>query len=112
MGADHDHSHDLVFEGVSADYRRRLTAVIVINALMFVVEMSAGALSGSQALKADALDFFADSVTYAASFAVIGLALRTRSLVALAKGASLLLMACWVLGSTLYRVFVFGVPSA
>jgi cation diffusion facilitator family transporter len=112
MGADHDHSHDLVFEGLSADYRRRLIAVIVINALMFVVEMSAGALSGSQALKADALDFFADSVTYAASFAVIGMALRTRSLVALAKGASLLLMACWVLGSTLYRVFVFGVPSA
>ena len=108
----HDHDHAAAFDGMSDDYRRRLIAVIVINATMFVVEMAAGALSGSQALKADALDFFADSVTYAASFAVIGMALRTRSLVALAKGASLFLMALWVLGSTIYRVFVMGLPSA
>ncbi len=74
--------------------------------------MTAGQLSGSQALQADALDFFADSLTYGASLAVIGMALRTRSLVALAKGISLAAMALWVLGSTVYRVFVLGVPSA
>jgi len=28
---------------------------------MFIVEMTAGAFAGSQALKADALDFFADA---------------------------------------------------
>ena len=82
MGAHHDHSHDVAFDGMSADYRRRLIAVIAINAAMFVIEMTAGSLAGSQALKADALDFFADSVTYGASFAVLGMALRTRSLVA------------------------------
>jgi cation diffusion facilitator family transporter len=107
-----DHSHDLAFDGLSADYRRRLIVVIVINATMFVVEMLAGHFAGSQALKADALDFFADSVTYGASLAVIGLPLRTRSMVALAKGASLFLMGLWVLGSTLYRVFTDGVPEA
>jgi Co/Zn/Cd efflux system component len=112
MGSHHDHSHDIAFDGVSPDYRRRLIAVIVINAAMFIVEMTAGAFSGSQALKADALDFFADSVTYGASVYVIGMALRTRSLVALAKGASLFLMALWVLGSTVYRVFVMGLPTA
>jgi Co/Zn/Cd efflux system component len=112
MGHDHDHDHTAAFDGMTDDYRRRLIAVIAINATMFVVEMAAGALSGSQALKADALDFFADSVTYAASFAVLGMALRTRSLVALGKGASLFLMALWVLGSTIYRVFVLGTPSA
>lgn len=105
-------NHTPVFDGMSDDYRRRLVAVIVINAVMFVVEMSAGQLSGSQALQADALDFFADSVTYGASLAVIGMALRTRSLVALAKGASLALMGLWVFGSTIYRVFVIGIPSA
>ena len=110
MGANHDHS--LAFDGVSADYRRRLITVIAINAAMFVVEMTAGGLAGSQALKADALDFFADSVTYGASLWVIGMALRTRSAVALAKGASLFLMALWVLGSTIYRVFVLALPSA
>jgi len=110
MGAHHDHS--VVFDGVSADYRRRLIAVIAINAALFVVEMAAGALTGSQALKADALDFFADTVTYGASLWVIGMPLRTRSLVALAKGASLFLMAVWVVGSTIYRVFIMGLPSA
>ncbi len=112
MAHDHTHDHGGAFDGMSSDYRWRLIAVIVINAAMFVVEMTAGALSGSQALKADALDFFADSVTYAASFIVIGMTLRTRSLVALAKGGSLLLMALWVLGSTIYRVFVLGTPAA
>jgi Co/Zn/Cd efflux system component len=100
------------FDGLTADYRRRLVAVIAINAVMFVVEMTAGQLAGSQALQADALDFFADSVTYGASLFVIGMALRTRSMVALAKGASLALMGLWVLGSTIYRVFILGVPSA
>jgi Co/Zn/Cd efflux system component len=106
------HHHAPAFDGMSADYRRRLVAVIVINAVMFMVEMTAGQLSGSQALQADALDFFADSLTYGASLAVIGMALSTRSLVALAKGASLAVMGLWVFGSTVYRVFVLGVPEA
>ena len=109
----HDHDDEFVaFDGMSDDYKRRLLAVIAINATMFVVEMVAGTLAGSQALKADALDFFADSVTYGASFLVLGLSLRTRSLVALGKGASLLLMGLWVLGTTVHRVFVMGVPEA
>jgi len=108
MGA--GHNHEVAFDGMSDDYRRRLIIVIAINAAMFLVEMTAGQLSGSQALKADALDFFADSVTYGASLIVIGMALRTRALVAAAKGVSLLLMGAWVLGSTIYRVFSMGVP--
>ena len=43
---------------------------------------------------------------------MIGAAIRTRSLVALAKGASLFVLGLWVLGSTVYRVFVLGVPDA
>jgi Co/Zn/Cd efflux system component len=112
MSAPHTHAHDVVFEGLSDDYKRRLIAVIAINAVMFVVELTAGQLAGSQALQADALDFFADTLTYGASFVVIGAALRTRSVIALAKGASLLVMGLWVMGSTVYRVFVLGVPTA
>jgi Co/Zn/Cd efflux system component len=112
MSAHHTHTPDVVFEGLSDDYKRRLIAVIAINAVMFVVELTAGQLAGSQALQADALDFFADTLTYGASFVVIGTALRTRSLIALAKGASLLVMGLWVMGSTVYRVFVLGVPAA
>lgn len=100
------------FDGVSADYKRRLWAVIAINAGMFAVEMGAGQMSGSQALKADALDFLGDALTYGISLAVIGASLRTRALAALGKGLSLMLMGLWVFGSTLYQVFVIGVPQA
>jgi len=57
MSAGHDHAH--TFDGMNDDYKRRLMLVTGINVAMFFVEMSAGAVSGSQALKADALDFFA-----------------------------------------------------
>ena len=49
--------NDVKFDGLSAAYRRALWAVIAINGAMFLVEMAAGMLAGSQALKADALDF-------------------------------------------------------
>lgn len=105
-------NHDAKFDGVSADYKRRLWLVIAINAGMFAVEMGAGQLSGSQALKADALDFLGDALTYGISLAVIGASLRTRALAALGKGVSLLLMGLWVFGSTIYQVFYIGVPQA
>ncbi len=60
MGADCC-GRDVKFEGLSADYKRRLWLVIAINATMFFVEMGAGTLAGSNALQADALDFLADS---------------------------------------------------
>lgn len=104
--------HGAMFEGLSADYRRRLWAVIAINAAMFVTELGAGAFAGSQALQADALDFLADAVTYGISLAVIGGALRVRAWAAFAKGLSLTLMGLWVLGSTAYHVLVLGVPRA
>jgi Co/Zn/Cd efflux system component len=104
--------HEARFDGVSAAYKRRLWIVIALNATMFVVEMSAGQLAKSQALQADALDFLGDAVTYGVSLAVIGASVQVRSGAALAKGLSLLLMGLWVFGSTLYQVFVAGVPEA
>jgi len=100
------------FEGLSADYRRRLWLVIAINFTMFAVEVTAGALAGSQALQADALDFFADSATYGISLAVIGASIRVRSTAALAKGLSLTAMGLWVFGSTVYHTLILGLPRA
>jgi len=104
--------NDAKFDGVSDDYKRRLWIVIALNAIMFVVEMSAGHAAKSQALQADALDFLGDALTYGISLAVIGASLRARTNAALAKGISLLLMGLWVFGSTVYRVFYVGVPQA
>ncbi len=102
----------VIFDGVSAGYRRRLWIVIAINAVMFGVEMTAGHIAQSQALQADALDFCADALTYGLSLAVIGASVTARTNAALAKGASLLAIGVWVLGSTLYRVFVAEAPAA
>jgi len=79
---------------------------------MFSVEMSAGAFAGSRALQADALDFFADTMTYALSLYVIGKSLRLRATVALMKGVSLALMGLWVFGSTAYDVLILETPRA
>ena len=103
---------DVAFDGMSAPYRRVLWAVLAINSVMFLVETMAGHRADSQALKADALDFLADSVTYGISLWAIGRVGRTRALAALAKGVSLAAMGLWVLGSTVYQVLVLGVPKA
>src|SRR5690349_11055637 len=81
--------HGATFEGSSADYKRRLWLVIAINAFMFIVEMAAGALAGSQALQADALDFLGDATTYGISLAVIGASIQIRARAAVMKALSL-----------------------
>ena len=100
------------FDGLDPAYKRILWAVILINAAMFLIEMSAGWLAGSQALQADALDFLGDALTYSLSLAVIGMSLKVRSVASMLKGLSLLMMGLWVFGSTVYRAFILGVPEA
>jgi Co/Zn/Cd efflux system component len=103
---------DVRFDGMDPRYKRVLWTVIAINATMFVVEMIAGHLAGSQALQADALDFLGDTLTYGVSLAVIGRSVQARSYAAMAKGLSLSAMGLWVLGSTLYQVAVQDLPRA
>ena len=111
MGADFC-GNNATFEGLSADYKRRLWLVIAINATMFLVEMGAGALAGSQALQADALDFLGDATTYGISLAVIGASIQIRARAAILKAMSLTVMGVWVLGSTAYHVLILGIPRA
>ena len=103
---------DKVFEGMSDGYKRALLAVILINAVMFFVEITAGLKSGSQALLADALDFAGDSATYAISLFVIGASLRTRAIASLFKGGSLAFIAIIILGSSVFRFLGDTVPVA
>lgn len=100
------------FDGMSASYKRILWWVIAINGVMFFIEMIAGIGAQSQALQADALDFLGDTLTYGISLWAIGKSITLRSNVAFFKGYSLLIMALWVFGSTLYRFFVLNSPDA
>lgn len=100
------------FTGLDPAYKRILLIIIVINGVMFGVEMVAGWIAQSQALQADALDFIGDTLSYGISLWAIGKAASVRSNAALFKGISLLVMAVWVFGSTGYRLFVMNNPEA
>ena len=103
---------DKVFDGMSDGYKRALIAVIAVNAVMFVVEMTAGITSGSQSLKADALDFASDTATYGLSLMVIGASVKTRARASLVKGVSLALIAVTILAMTGLRVLNGAPPEA
>lgn len=103
---------DVKFDGIDPVYKRVLILVIIINAVMFLVEMPMGFIGQSQALKADALDFLGDTLTYAISLAVIGKAASLRAKVAMLKGLSLAAMGLWVLGSTVYSAIYISEPAA
>jgi Co/Zn/Cd efflux system component len=66
--------------------RRVLVLVLVINAVTFLMMVTAASLSGSSSLLSGALDNFGDALTYALSLAVIGAARTAKARVALFKG--------------------------
>ena len=93
-------------------YVRALWIVVGLNLGYGVIEAVGGFLSGSQALKADSLDFIGDgAVTLLATLAV-GWSLVARARVALAQGGFLLLLALGVFANTLVRVFLQRTPEA
>jgi Co/Zn/Cd efflux system component len=63
--------------------RRTLIVILLLNAAMFLVEFSAGLLSGSTALLADSLDRLADAMVYALGLFALGLAPHWRARAAL-----------------------------
>ncbi len=103
---------EVAFDGTSAKYKRVLGLVVVINASMFFVEMGMGFMAQSQALKADALDFLSDTMTYALSLYVTGRSTRWRTNASFFKGFSLGVLGVWVFASTCYQIFVSGIPVA
>ncbi len=115
MSGSHHHAHDpnpSLFTGEDPTFRRVLVIVMLINAVMFFLEVGAGHWALSQALLADALDFFADTLTYGLSFLVLGMADTTRRFVARIKAWSLVAMGGYVLVATFIQVFVLAVPDA
>lgn len=100
------------FDGTAPAFKRALIAVIVINAVMFVVEMVFGAAAASQALKADALDFLADSATYGLSLWAIGRSVATRARAARFKAWTLVIMGLGILGLAFYRAVFSVSPQA
>lgn len=93
-------------------FRKALWIALLINLTLFLVEILFAWETGSMALLADSTDFFADAVNYAVSLFVIGMALRVRAKVALAKGLVMLLLGLLVLCSSLFNAFKGGLPDS
>ncbi len=92
-------------------WRCVLWIALAVNLCMFTVEVTAGVSARSAALRADALDFLGDAANYAISLGVAGLALRWRARAALLKGASLLALGLWVIGSTAWMAVSGTLPA-
>jgi cation diffusion facilitator family transporter len=93
-------------------FRRVLWIALALNASMFVVEFAGGIVAHSVSLTADSLDFLGDSVNYALSLVVLGMAARRRAQAALFKGLSLGAVGLWVVGNTVWSLTQGTVPKA
>ncbi|HEX2448612.1 MAG TPA: cation transporter [Methyloceanibacter sp.] len=93
-------------------YRRVLWAILIVNAVMFAIEVAAGLAAGSASLQADALDFLGDAGNYAISLFVVGMALQYRAAAALLKGATMGLFGLWVMGITAWHAWHGTLPEA
>jgi len=94
---------------VDPRYRNALWVALVLNAVMFAVELGGSWTSGSVSLLADAIDFFGDAGNYAISLAVLGMAAATRSKAALFKAACMGAFGVFVLGKALWNLQA-GIP--
>jgi Co/Zn/Cd efflux system component len=96
----------------SPEYRRILWIALVVNFIMFGVEISAGLQSGSVSLLADAVDFFGDAVNYGLALAVLGAAARWGSRVALLKALSMMGFGIFLLGRLAWSYWAGIAPEA
>lgn len=96
---------------VDLRYRRILWIALVVNALMFGVELAGGLKADSVALLADAVDFLGDAGNYALSLFVLGMAPVWRSRTALIKGITMGSYGSFVLGKAAWSVATATMPE-
>ena len=96
----------------SPRYRRVLWLALIINVLMFAIELAGGLHAGSVSLLADAVDFLGDAANYGISLLVLGMALHWRARAALVKGLSMGAFGIFVLASAAWSATEGTVPEA
>lgn len=89
----------------SPRFRKALWIALVINALMFVVEIVGGYKAQSVSLWADALDFAGDAANYALSLVVLSMSLYWRATAALVKGITMAAFGFFVIAKVVWSFF-------
>ena len=87
-----------------------LKSVLAINAVMFLVVLSAGLYASSSALLADSLDNLGDALTYALSLYAVGRSERAKGAVSMFKGALILAAGLFVIAQIAHKLLHPGVP--
>lgn len=101
---------DCALDAFRSRQRITLRIVLAINAIMFVVIVTAALYGRSTALLADSLDNLGDAITYGLSLFAVSRSIAFKARVALFKGALIFLAACAVAVQIIYKLFVPSVP--
>ena len=88
-----------------------LKVVLALNAVMFLVEITAGLVSGSVSLLADSLDMLGDALVYGFSLYVIARGARMKAIAALFKGGIMAAFGLFVLAQAVYKIIFPQVPT-
>jgi cation diffusion facilitator family transporter len=99
-------------QALRAQHRNVLTVVLLINAVLFVIEVIAGLLARSTALLADSLDMFGDAMVYGFTLYVLSRSAETRAMAAILKGVIMAAFGVGVLTQGLYKLMLGIVPTA
>jgi Co/Zn/Cd efflux system component len=95
----------------SPKYRRILWVALVLNAAMFFVELMGSQNSGSNALFADAIDFFGDAVNYGISLFVLAATLQLRARAAWFKALCMAIFGVFVIGRAAWLAYAGTTPE-
>lgn len=93
-------------------YRKILWIALIVNAVMFMVEIVSGLSAGSLSLLADAVDFAGDALNYAITLVVLSSALAWRARAAMVKAISMLGLGLYILMAALWSAWNRAVPDA
>ena len=99
-------------EQLQRQHSNVLWIVLLINVVMFVVELVSGLRANSLSLTGDSLDMLGDALVYGGSLVVIYKSTRAQARVALLKGVIMLATALTVLIRGLYQLHNWTVPAA
>lgn len=97
--------------GASKSYQHVLVIVVVLNLAMGLAEMSGGFVGLSQALKADALDFFGDGLITLLGLLAVSRGQRWRARAALLQGVFLAVLGLGVIAAAVYRLVERAQPE-
>ncbi|MCC7406048.1 MAG: cation transporter [Bdellovibrionales bacterium] len=105
-------SCDIPASPQNPQFRRVLWIALILNAIMFLLEVSASFFAQSVSLQADSIDFLGDAANYGVSLLVLGQTLKWRARASQLKAASMAAFGAWVIGTAIYNAVVSSNPHA